>query len=174
VYRNHVNRHNSQRKLRNHRRCGTERAQRQRHHADRGYQYVDRRIHGELEVLRRPAIARDSPPDCRKADKGRWQILHDPVRWTFQTGEGPDSASERRPSYLGTGLGTSKSTKAVQEPSEATPGKRDIVFDFISHNPKIVGSNPTPATSYIVCSQGLARTGQALCLWVHYPVVNHL
>ena len=52
---------------------------------------------------------------------------------------------------LGTGLGTSKSTKVMQIPSEATPDKRDIVFDFISHNPKVVGSNPTIATN----SQGL-------------------
>ena len=47
---------------------------------------------------------------------------------------------------LGTGLGTSRSVKTVRAPSEATPGKRDMVFDFISHNPKVVGSNPTPAT----------------------------
>jgi hypothetical protein len=47
---------------------------------------------------------------------------------------------------LGTELGTSKSTKPVRGPSEATPDKRDIVFDRISHNPKVVGSNPTPAT----------------------------
>jgi hypothetical protein len=48
---------------------------------------------------------------------------------------------ESRPSSLGTALGTSKSMKTVRVPSEATPSKRDIVFDFISHNPKVVGSN---------------------------------
>jgi hypothetical protein len=49
---------------------------------------------------------------------------------------------------LGIGLGTSKLRKAVRAPSEATPDKRDIVFDRISHNPKVVGSNPTPATFF--------------------------
>jgi len=43
-------------------------------------------------------------------------------------------SQESGPSSLGTGLGTSKSMKAVRVPSEATPGKRDIAFDFISHN----------------------------------------
>ena len=38
---------------------------------------------------------------------------------------------------LGTELGTSKSTKDVRAPSEATPAKRDMVFDFFSHNPKV-------------------------------------
>ena len=41
---------------------------------------------------------------------------------------------------LGTGLGTSRIAKEVRVPSEATPGKRDIVFDFISHNPKVLFS----------------------------------
>ena len=49
---------------------------------------------------------------------------------------------------LGTELGTSKSTKAVRVPSEATPDKRDMIFDLTSHNPKVVGSNPTPATNF--------------------------
>ena len=45
-------------------------------------------------------------------------------------------------------MGTSRSTKSVRLPSEATPGKRDIAFDFISHNPKVARSNRAPATSY--------------------------
>src|SRR6202521_6261253 len=40
-------------------------------------------------------------------------------------------------SCLGTGLGTSKSRKAVRVPSEATPDKRDVVFDLLSHNPMV-------------------------------------
>ena len=36
---------------------------------------------------------------------------------------------------------------------------------------EIVSSNQPPATNHITRSQGLARTGQALCLWVHYPTV---
>jgi hypothetical protein len=44
---------------------------------------------------------------------------------------------------LGTELGTSKSTKEVRVPSEATPDKRDIVFDFFSHNPKVMAQSPT-------------------------------
>jgi len=57
-----------------------------------------------------------------------------------------DPSHVSMPSSLGTALDTSKSVKTVRVPSEATPGKRDIVFDFISHNPKVVGSNLTPAT----------------------------
>src|SRR5260370_36604263 len=37
---------------------------------------------------------------------------------------------------------------------------------------EIVSSNQAPATIHIFCSQGLAQTGQAFCLWVHYPTVN--
>src|SRR6266851_3087947 len=58
---------------------------------------------------------------------------------------------------LGTGLGTTKSTKTARVPSEATPGKRDIVFDFVSHNPKVVGSNPTPATNFLKSRAGYRR-----------------
>ena len=29
-----------------------------------------------------------------------------------------------------------------------------------AHNPEVVGSNPTPATSYLKCLQGLADFGQ--------------
>jgi hypothetical protein len=47
---------------------------------------------------------------------------------------------------VGTGLGTSKSTIAVRVPSEATPDKRDMFFDLISHNPKVARSNRAPAT----------------------------
>src|ERR1700674_140860 len=50
-------------------------------------------------------------------------------------------------SCLGTRLGTSKSRKGVRVPSEATPDKRDVVFALLSHNPKVVGSNPPPATN---------------------------
>jgi len=52
------------------------------------------------------------------------------------------------PAYLGSGLGTSKSTKTARGPSEATPAKRDMIFDLTSHNPKVVGSNLTPATIF--------------------------
>jgi hypothetical protein len=52
------------------------------------------------------------------------------------------------PSALGTGLGTSKGCKSCAVPSEATPDKRDIVFDFISHNPKVASSNLAPATTW--------------------------
>ena len=44
------------------------------------------------------------------------------------------------PFRMRTGLGTSKSVKAVWAPSEATPGKLDIVFDLISHNPNVLFS----------------------------------
>jgi len=62
--------------------------------------------------------------------------------------EGPaDPSQESTTTSLGTALGTSKSMKTVRVPSEATPGKRDIVFDFISHNPKVARSNRAPATN---------------------------
>jgi hypothetical protein len=47
---------------------------------------------------------------------------------------------------LGAKLGTSKSMRVVRVPSEVTPGKRDIVFDQTSHNPKAVGSS-SPSTT---------------------------
>ena len=33
-------------------------------------------------------------------------------------------------------------SRSYRLPSEATPDKRDIVFDFISHNPRVIGSKP--------------------------------
>jgi hypothetical protein len=38
------------------------------------------------------------------------------------------------------------SIRAVRVPSEARPGKRNVIFELTSHNPTVVGSNPTPAT----------------------------
>jgi len=67
----------------------------------------------------------------------------------------PEFNQESGPSTLGTELGTSKSRKPVRVPSEATQDKRDMIFDLTSHNPKVVGSNPTPATNYLVIQQGL-------------------
>lgn len=60
-----------------------------------------------------------------------------------------DPSHVSMPSSLGTALDTSKSAKTVRVPSEATPGKRDIVFDFISHNPKVVSSSLTAATGSV-------------------------
>jgi hypothetical protein len=37
--------------------------------------------------------------------------------------------------------------RAMRVPSEATPGKRDIVFDLTSDNPKVARSNRAPATT---------------------------
>src|SRR6266853_653890 len=74
------------------------------------------------------------------------KLANNGVDWFFWGGERHCTFSIYVAPCLGTGLGTTKSTKTARVPSEATPGKRDIVFDFISHNPKVVGSNPTPAT----------------------------
>jgi hypothetical protein len=52
----------------------------------------------------------------------------------------PRSSQESATTSLNTELGTSKSTKAMQVPSEATPGKRDMAFDIISHNPMSISS----------------------------------
>ena len=59
--------------------------------------------------------------------------------------------------------------KAVRVPSEATPGKRDIVFDFISHNPMVVGSNPTPASNWRFGGRALANF---FFLQIHYSEVR--
>jgi hypothetical protein len=75
---------------------------------------------------------------------------------------------------LGTGLGTSKKDKSGAVPSEATPDKRDIVFDFISHNPKVVGSNPTPATTFLESKAGPQTSGLFLfCAIVHRSCCFH-
>jgi hypothetical protein len=39
-----------------------------------------------------------------------------------------------------TPAGTKTRSRQVRAPSEATPGKRDTFFDFISHNPKVLFS----------------------------------
>jgi hypothetical protein len=70
---------------------------------------------------------------------------------------------------LGTGLGTSKKYKSGAAPSEATPDKRDMILDLISHNPKVVGSNPTPASNWRFGSRALANF---FFLQIHYSEVR--
>src|SRR5713101_3055618 len=96
----------------------------------------------------------------RREARGRLKkhkLANNGVNWFIWAGERHCTFSIYVAPCLGTGLGTTKSTKTAQVPSEATPGKRDIVFDFVSHNPKVVGSNPTPATNFLKSRAGSRR-----------------
>jgi hypothetical protein len=73
---------------------------------------------------------------------------------SLATGRKPEVLEE--PIRISVISGTQSGIRNRRVPSEATPDKRDIAFDLVTHNPKVDRSNRSPQPAIFISSPGPA------------------